>query len=208
MIMGAAERPAKLSTAVASSAEPLLALWRRTRELWACIPEDEKKAGKAVKAYQAAHTAFSAPEATTPLGQFLKMLDTDDGDDFADDHPEVVEAIILALQPADGCVSKADPVLALSRFEDAYAEVARLCACEPDPGVEDRKWDNHSIRANAALANAYSKLLGTPATTSRGISVKLRAMLKWEMGDSQRAAVTQAADVLAAISVTLPKASA
>ena len=38
---------------------------------------------------------------TTTLGLFLTLLNSDEGDDFADEHPAAVDAIIAQLQAAN-----------------------------------------------------------------------------------------------------------
>ena len=82
--------------------EPLLQLWRTVRAAWAAeVASDDDGNGPTVAAYRAAHIAFRKAEPTTTLGLFLTLLDSDDGDNFADEHPEAVEAMIAQLQAAN-----------------------------------------------------------------------------------------------------------
>ena len=81
--------------------EPLLPLWRAVRAAWAVKAASEQDNGPSVKAYRAAFAAFEQVEPTTTLGLFLTLLHSDDGDDFADEHPAAVEAIIAQLQVAN-----------------------------------------------------------------------------------------------------------
>ena len=78
--------------------EPLLPLWRAVRAAWAAEAGSEKDNGPTVRAYRAAFAAFNKVKPTTTLGLFLTLLHTDNGDDFADEHPAAVEAIIGQLQ--------------------------------------------------------------------------------------------------------------
>ena len=81
--------------------EPLLPLWRAVRAAWAADAASEEDNGPTVKTYRAAFAAFDKAEPTTTLGLFLTLLHTDAGDDFADEHPEAVEAIIAQLWAAN-----------------------------------------------------------------------------------------------------------
>lgn len=83
------------------STEPLLPLWRTVRAAWAVFAERDEGDGPTLKAYRAAHDAFHRVEPTTTLGLFLTLLDSDAGDNFADDHPAAVNAIIAQLQAAN-----------------------------------------------------------------------------------------------------------
>lgn len=124
-----ARRPSAPTTAPAQ-AEPLLALWRKTREAYAALsraddlvdelrtPSAKNARDDAREAYRQACVAFGAQEPATPLGHFIGLLMTDDGDDFADEHPAVVEAIIDRLQPVAQLAP--DPTLDLwEKFEAA-----------------------------------------------------------------------------------------
>ena len=77
--------------------EPLLPLWRTVRAEWARTLADEK----VVEAYHAARAAFHKVEPKTTLGLFLVLLDTDDGDNFADDYGPAVDAMIAQLEAAN-----------------------------------------------------------------------------------------------------------
>ena len=81
--------------------EPLLPLWRAVRAAWAADAASEEDNDTTVKAYRAAFAALDKVEPTTTLGLFLTLLHSDAGDDFADEHPEAVEAIIAQLQAAN-----------------------------------------------------------------------------------------------------------
>ena len=87
------------ATAAKATNEPLLPLWHTLRAAWAAeaVAEDDGK-GPTVKAYRA---AFEKVKPTTTLGLFLTLLHSDDGDDFADEHPAAVDAIIGQLQAAN-----------------------------------------------------------------------------------------------------------
>jgi hypothetical protein len=100
----------RLATAKATN-EPLLPLWRTVRAAWAVEaainrgPDgsgaDEGEDGPALRAYCAAADAFHKVKPTTTLGLFLTLLHSDDGDNFADEHPAAVDAIIAQLQAAN-----------------------------------------------------------------------------------------------------------
>jgi hypothetical protein len=91
--------------------EPLLPLWRTVRAAWAAeaainrgpdgTGADEGEDGPALRAYRAAADAFNRAKPTTTLGLFLTLLNSDDGDNFADEHGPAVEAIIAQLQAAN-----------------------------------------------------------------------------------------------------------
>jgi hypothetical protein len=81
--------------------EPLLPLWRTVRGAWAAEAANEGDNGPTVKAYRAASDAFDKVKPTTTLGLFLTLLDSDDGDNFADEHPAAIEAIIAQLHAAN-----------------------------------------------------------------------------------------------------------
>ena len=99
------------ATAVKATNEPLLPLWRTVRAAWAAEaainrgPDgsgaDEGEDGPALRAYRAAFAAFDKVKPTTTLGLFLTLLHGDEGDDFADEHPAAVDAIIAQLQAAN-----------------------------------------------------------------------------------------------------------
>jgi hypothetical protein len=99
------------ATAAKATNEPLLPLWRTVRAAWAAEatinrgPEgsgaDEGEDGPALRAYRAAADAFHRVKPTTTLGLFLTLLDSDDGDNFADEHGPAVDAIIAQLQAAN-----------------------------------------------------------------------------------------------------------
>jgi hypothetical protein len=99
------------ATAAKATNEPLLPLWRTVRAAWAVEaainrgPDgsgaDEGEDGPALRAYHRAHDAFRKAKPTTTLGLFLTLLDSDDGDNFADEHPAAVDAIIGQLQAAN-----------------------------------------------------------------------------------------------------------
>ena len=90
------------ATAAKATNEPLLPLWRTVRAAWAAeaAAEDDGN-GPTVKAYRAAFAAFDKVKPTTTLGLFLTLLHGDEGDDFADEHPAAVDAIIGQLQAAN-----------------------------------------------------------------------------------------------------------
>ena len=90
------------ATAAKATNEPLLPLWRTVRAAWAAeaAAEDDGN-GPTVKAYRAAFAAFDKVKPTTTLGLFLTLLHSDEGDDFADEHPAAVDAIIAQLQAAN-----------------------------------------------------------------------------------------------------------
>jgi hypothetical protein len=99
------------ATAAKAANEPLLPLWRTVRAAWAAeaainrgpdgTDADEGEDGPVLRAYHAAADAFHKVKPTTTLGLFLTLLDSDDGDNFADKHPAAVEAIIAQLQAAN-----------------------------------------------------------------------------------------------------------
>ena len=99
------------ATAAKAANEPLLPLWRTVRTAWAAeaainrgpdgTDADEGEDGPALRAYRAAIDAFEKVNPTTTLGLFLTLLHSDDGDDFADEHPAAVETIIAKLQAAN-----------------------------------------------------------------------------------------------------------
>jgi hypothetical protein len=76
------------------AAQPLLGAW-------AAEAAAEGDNGPTVKAYRAAFAAFDKVKPTTTLGLFLTLLHGDEGDDFADEHPAAVDAIIAQLQAAN-----------------------------------------------------------------------------------------------------------
>ena len=76
-------------------------LWRAVRAAWAAEAAAEDDNGLTVKAYRAAFAAFDKVKPTTTLGLFLTLLNSDDGDNFADEHPAAVDAIIGQLQAAN-----------------------------------------------------------------------------------------------------------
>lgn len=78
-------------------------LWRAVRAAWAhsAATTGEGDDGPAVMAYSAAVDAYRKVKPTTTLGLFLTLLNSDDGDDFADEHPAAVETIIAQLQAAN-----------------------------------------------------------------------------------------------------------
>lgn len=85
-----------------ATGEPLLALWRRKRAAGARFDAIGASASAsarraAERSYLRAAEAFGVQEPATPLGHFLKLIDTDAGDDFADAQPAIAEAIIRAL---------------------------------------------------------------------------------------------------------------
>ena len=88
-----------------AASEPLLPLWRAVRAAWAVCAESDDESDDdneaVVAAYRAAHDAFRKVEPTSTLGLFLTLLDTDDGDNFADDHPEAIEAMLAQLEAAN-----------------------------------------------------------------------------------------------------------
>ena len=98
------------ATAAKAANEPLLPLWRTVRAAWAAeaainrgpdgTDADEGEDGPALRAYRAAADAFNKVKPTTTLGLFLTLLNSDEGDDFADEHP-AAEAIIAQLQAAN-----------------------------------------------------------------------------------------------------------
>jgi hypothetical protein len=89
------------ATAAKATNEPLLPLWRAVRAAWAAEAAAEDDNGLTVKAYRAAFAAFDKVKPTTTLGLFLTLLNSDDGDNFADEHPAAVDAIIGQLQAAN-----------------------------------------------------------------------------------------------------------
>jgi hypothetical protein len=99
------------ATAAKAANEPLLPLWRTVRAAWAAeaainrgpdgTDADEGEDGPALRAYRAAADAFNRAKPTTTLGLFLTLLNSDDGDNFADKHGPAVEAIIAQLQAAN-----------------------------------------------------------------------------------------------------------
>jgi hypothetical protein len=89
------------ATAAKATNEPLLPLWRAVRAAWAAEAAAEDDNGLTVKAYRAAFAAFDKVKPTTTLGLFLTLLHGDEGDDFADEHPAAVDAIIGQLQAAN-----------------------------------------------------------------------------------------------------------
>ena len=99
------------ATAVKATYEPLLPLWRTVRAAWAAeaainrgppgTDADEGEDGAILRAHIAAACAFPQVKPTTTLGLFLTLLDRDDGDFFADEHPVEVDAIIAQLQAAN-----------------------------------------------------------------------------------------------------------
>ncbi len=87
-----------------------------------------------------------------------------------------------------------------------FGFAARLSCLEPAFGAPGyATWEKKEGHAATVLAKAYSALLRTPAATAHGASLKLRSLLKWEMGDGQRAAITQAAEMLSGLAVTPPQ---
>ena len=89
------------ATAAKATNEPLLPLWRAVRAAWAAEAGSEEENGPTVKAYRAAFAAFDKVKPTTTLGLFLTLLHSDEGDNFADEHPAAVDAIIGQLQAAN-----------------------------------------------------------------------------------------------------------
>ena len=99
------------ATAAKATNEPLLPLWRTVRAAWAAEAAinrgpagsgaDEGEDGPVLRAYRAAFAAFGKVKPTTTLGLFLTLLNSDDGDNFADEHSPAVEAIIAQLQAAN-----------------------------------------------------------------------------------------------------------
>ena len=99
------------ATAAKGTNEPLLPLWRTVRAAWAAEASinrgpdgtgaDEGEDGPALRVYRAAFDAFHKVKPTTTLGLFLTLLNSDEGDDFADEHAPAVEAIIAQLQAAN-----------------------------------------------------------------------------------------------------------
>jgi len=99
------------ATAAKAANEPLLPLWRTVRAAWAAeaainrgpdgTDADEGEDGPALRAYRAAADAFHKVKPTTTLGLFLSLLNSDEGVDFADEHPAATEAIIAQLQAAN-----------------------------------------------------------------------------------------------------------
>jgi len=89
------------ATAAKATNEPLLPLWRTVRAAWAAEAGAENENGPTVKAYRAAFAAFEKVKPTTTLGLFLTLLHSDEGDNFADEHPAAVDAIIAQLQAAN-----------------------------------------------------------------------------------------------------------
>jgi hypothetical protein len=89
------------ATASKATNEPLLPLWRTVRAAWAAEAAAEDDNGPTVRAYRAAFAAFNKVKPKTTLGLFLTLLNSDDGDDFADEHAPAVEAIIAQLQAAN-----------------------------------------------------------------------------------------------------------
>jgi hypothetical protein len=99
------------ATAAKAANEPLLPLWRTVRAAWAAeaainrgpdgTDADEGEDGPALRVYRAAADAFNRAKPTTTLGLFLTLLNSDDGDNFADKHGPAVEAIIAQLQAAN-----------------------------------------------------------------------------------------------------------
>jgi len=61
----------------------------------------EKERDAARRALDSAFAAFDKVKPTTTLGLFLTLLHGDEGDDFADEHPAAVDAIIGQLQAAN-----------------------------------------------------------------------------------------------------------
>lgn len=96
-----AEASAGTALKARATNEPLLPLWRAVRAAWAADAASEEDNDQTVKAYRAAFAAFDKAEPTTTLGLFLVLLHSDAGDDFADEHPAAVEAIIDQLQGAN-----------------------------------------------------------------------------------------------------------
>ena len=102
---------ARRATAAKATNEPLLPLWRTMRAAWAAeaainrgpdgTGADEGEDGPALRAYRAAADAFNKAMPTTTLGLFLTLLNSDDGDDFADEHAAAADAIIAQLQAAN-----------------------------------------------------------------------------------------------------------
>jgi hypothetical protein len=99
------------ATAAEGTDEPLLPLWRTVRAAWAAeasinrgpdgTDADEGEDGPALRAYRAAADAFHKVKPTTTLGLFLTLLDSDAGDNFADEHTAEVDAIIAQLLAAN-----------------------------------------------------------------------------------------------------------
>ena len=99
------------ATAAKAANEPLLPLWRTMCAAWAAeaainrgpdgTGADEGEDGPALRAYRAAADAFNRAKPTTTLGLFLTLLNSDEGDNFADEHPAAVEAIIAQLLAAN-----------------------------------------------------------------------------------------------------------
>jgi hypothetical protein len=99
------------ATAAKAANEPLLPLWRTVRAAWAAeaainrgpdgTDADEGEDGPALRAYRAAADAFHKVKPTTTLGLFLTLLDSDAGDNFADEHTAEVDAIIAQLLAAN-----------------------------------------------------------------------------------------------------------
>jgi hypothetical protein len=92
---------ARRATAAKAANEPLLPLWRTVRAAWAAVAAAEEENGPTLKAYRHAADAFDKAKPTTTLGLFLTLLNSDEGDDFADEHPVAVDAIIAQLQAAN-----------------------------------------------------------------------------------------------------------
>ena len=89
--------------------EPLLPLWRAVRAAWAAEAGSEKDNGPTVRAYRAAFAAFNKVKPTTTLGLFLTLLHTDNGDDFADEHPAAPRVVRPRLDHRDVTQSRAYP---------------------------------------------------------------------------------------------------
>ena len=99
------------ATAAKATNEPLLPLWRTLRAVWAAEAAinrgpagsgaDEGEDGPVLRAYRAAFAAFGKVKPTTTLGLFLTLLDSDAGDNFADEHTAEVDAIIAQLLAAN-----------------------------------------------------------------------------------------------------------
>src|SRR5262249_2621203 len=94
--------------------------------------------------YRAVQDAFSEMEPTTPLGIFLKHLNTDDGEAFADRPPDMAEIIIAAWQAAP---ATKDVVVATlyDGLTAAMAELRRSCKSETVPAT--KKWERGNRRA-------------------------------------------------------------
>lgn len=134
--------------------EPLLPLWRAVRAAWAAEVASEDDDGPTVKAYHAAHAAFHKVKPTTMLGLFLTLLDSDDGDNFADEQPAAVDAMIAQLQAGNAPIPGAKARRASTVPVRSPASTRQL-----DESAHDEVF---SLQHVAELLTVFGKHVGTP----------------------------------------------